>query len=303
MGRDQALAVATGQAVIPAPDQVAPPPAAPVDKLESTRFAHLAKKEAKIVADRELFSKDQEAFKREREELLKEREVVQSIKQKAEEFERLKATDVGAALKTLGFSETDIFNYIAAGELTTEQKAERAAKTTIEAWEKKQSEAMAAQQKAEAEAQEKKDAESVTAFKKIIADEISEQKETYQCINYYGPAAEEMIQLTFDEIASTEAKIPSLKEVMDLVEGYYENVYKEQAELPKFKPKTDSPAPAKKDEPLKPQVSPVPTKTASIPRTLTAKQGATVASTITKTLSRSEKRAELIEKLRGLGKK
>src|SRR5271165_5569431 len=128
MSKESAMAVATGQpvpapsspdlAAVPTPD-VASPPA----DLPSKAFGHLAKKEAELVRLREEFKKERESF-------TSEREKFQPVVKQYQDYLQLKSTDPIAAMKLIGFSDADIFNYMAAQqpeEQTLEQKAIAAA--------------------------------------------------------------------------------------------------------------------------------------------------------------------------------
>ena len=110
MSKESALATATATAA-PAPAPTAPPaspetPATASAPSDAARFAALAKKEAQIVKDRESFKREQEAF-------TAQRTRVEEVLKKAQQFEELKGKDQIAALKAVGFSETEIFNLFA----------------------------------------------------------------------------------------------------------------------------------------------------------------------------------------------
>src|SRR5580658_1141547 len=89
------------------------------ETVDSRRLALFAKKEAQMQREREAFQKTQEEFK-------KQREQVDVVQKRAKEFDDLRDKDPIAALKLLGFSEADIFNFMAQGE-KTEPSAEEIA--------------------------------------------------------------------------------------------------------------------------------------------------------------------------------
>lgn len=269
--------------------------------LDSTRLAHIAKKEALLV-------KDREAFKRERDDFLKEKEIVESIKQESENFKSLKSKDPIAALKLLGFTETDIFNYMSEQNQTPEQKAERAAMAKIEEFEARQNKLREEQLKAQQEAQAKRDAEAITSYKETISKEIQAKKDIYEFVAFHGPVAEDLVFETIQQVFDAEKIIIPIDEALKLVESYYEEMDKEMSTLKKRTPREIAIDKIKetvtKQEPLKAEVAPMPTKQQSNApsRTLTSKQTATVASNMQQNLSRSDKKRMLVERLRNLGK-
>lgn len=257
--------------------------------MESTRFAHLAKKEAELVKQRAEFKKEQET-------LTSEREKMKEIHQKLQQFEDMRVKDPVAALKLAGFSETDLFNFIAQAEdkSTPEEKAVRAAQAEIKKFQDEQA-------KKEKDAEEKRNAEAIDKFRKDISGHVASDKDKYEYCNYNGPLAEELIYETVAAVLEDSKELISVQEAAEMVESFYEEQDKAMATLKKRQPKVEAtPAPEAKEEPLKSQVAARPTTPS---KTLSSKTTATVGSTtIPRKETPQEKRDCLIQKLGSLGK-
>ena len=268
----------------PAPAAEGAAPAAnPQPALESTRFAQLAKKEAEL-------QKQREAFKAEQTQFMTERQKIVEIQKQLNGFNELKMKDPVAALKQMGFSETDLFNFIAAQEdkSTPEEKAAKAAQNEIQKFKDEQA-------KAAQEAQEAKNKQVLGQFRKNIAETITNDPEKYEYCNHYGPIAEELIYETVTAVLESDKELISVAEAAAMVEQYYEEEDKAMSSLKKRQPKAPAteaaPAP---EAALKPQVSPRP----SAGRTLSSKATASVASTVTAPRNETpdQKKARLIQK-------
>lgn len=291
MSRESAMAVATGtttpDAVVAAGVESATAVESTKDELVSTRIAHIAKFEAKK-------REEQEALKRDREEFNKSKSEFDPFYAKYKEFEAMRAKDPVAAIKMLGFSDTDYVNFVAAQEdkSTPEEKAAKVADAKI-------AEFKAEQAKKEKEAEAKRDQEAQDEFRKDIGTTIKADPEQFELCNYYGEAAEALIfktiQQGYEEDLKTnpEAKPMSLEDAAKLVEGYYEDFHVEANKLKKFNKTAEAPKEepvAKKEEPLKAEVKP-----GMPPRTLTNRVAPTAAaaSPAAKKESPAEKRARL----------
>ena len=291
MSKEAALAVAQTVAVetpTPQPTQESAPQAAPETapqasaqpEMQSKAFSHLAKKEAEL--------------RRRQDELKAEREKVTPILKKYEEFESLKKNDPIAAMKMLGFSETDIFNYMAQNapeELTPEQKAAAAAESAAEAKIKAFEDA---QSKKELERQKVADQQVIQAYRGEVSKLLKSKAEDFEYCNFQGAAAEELIYETVLAIAkeSNGQDVPTPLEAARMVEEYYEEQDKAMSKLKKRQPAN----PALPPEPVKPERS---RTLANMNKTIPARATATVASVkTTENESRSAKRERLIEKLR-----
>lgn len=303
MSKEAALAIATGS---PAPvkvdaqaslsisnDQGAAVNPAP-DELVSSRIAQIAKKEAKYQAEVETYKKQLADFHEQKGKF-------DPFYKKYQEFEELKSKDPVQAIKLLGFSDTDFINYVAAQEdkSTPEEKAAKIAQAEI----KKFTDAKA---KEDAEATEKRNQEAIVQFQKSIADTVKADADKYEYCNYFGEEATRLIYETVDAgykediKTNPNAEPMSAEEAAMLVEKYYEERDIAMASLKKRKPaeaKVDpvieSPKVPTKEEPLKAEVKP-----GMPPKTLTNKTAPTIASTIKKPETKSEKRERLMNALR-----
>ena len=268
----------------------------------STIPANLAKKEAEIV-------RKQLELKKQQEEWSPKLTKAEQILKIGEEFESLRKTDPVAALKKLGFSETEIFNFLAAQEKpepTAEEKAVAAAEAAAQAKIKEFEEAQAKKQKEDQELQDKK---TLDSFKSSISEVIKSDPEKFEYCHHKGAIAEALIyQLVLQSVADSKGKEAlSALEATELAEQYYEEEDKSMATLKKRTPvSTETPAPKE----------PTRTRTVSDPvggtsaakaaltrtRTLTNNATATVASTTTKRPETpQEKRARLEAILRNGG--
>lgn len=262
------------------------------DELVSSRIAQIARKEAK-------YREEQESLKREREELHKSKSEFDPFYAKYKEFESMRAKDPVAAIKMLGFSDTDYVNFVAAQEdkSTPEERAAKIADAKI-------AEFKAEQAKEKQSEEAKRNEESINGFKKNIGITVKTDSDRFEMCNFYGEAAQDLIFQTVQEAYQEDLKTNPQAEPMsaeaaaDLVEAYY----LEHAEsLTKLKKMTKAPPEpviepkvertTTKVEMPKAEVSPMP------PKTLTNRVGATVASTAPKMETRAEKRERLIRAL------
>jgi hypothetical protein len=256
--------------------------------LKSKAFVQLARKEADL--------------QRQRQEVAAEREKIQAAAQEYQKYLQLKQTDPVAALKVLGFSETDIFNYMAANqpvELSPEEKAAKAAESATEARIKAFEDAQAKKQQ---EAQEQADKRVIDQYRDNVAKIITGNPLKFEYCAYHGPAAQELIYETVKAIvdSSQGADVPTPEEAALLVEQFYEEEDKTMSTtIKKRQPKIE-------DQPLKAEVSPRPPERSRTlqqgpARTLPPRATATVASTTKMTETFAQKRERLIEKLKNGG--
>lgn len=259
-----------------------------VTELDSTRFAQLAKKESAL-------QKEREQFKLEKEANAQEKEKMKQIHKKLQDFEDMKGKDPVAALKLAGFSETDLFNFMAQAEdkSTPEEKAAKAAQTEIQKFRDEESKKVTLEQ-------ERRNTEALEQFQRDINTHITSDKDRYEYCNYHGQLAEELIKETVAAVLDESGgkDLITVEQAADMVEGYYEEQDKSMSTLKKRQPKVaDIPA-SVKEEPLKAQVSARPAS-----KGLSSKATATVSSTtIPRKESASEKRNRLIQKLGSMGK-
>lgn len=301
MSKEAALAAAG----VPAPSSPGLAPAnlppqesrAPAE-LDSSRFAKLAQKETEIVRARLELKKEQEA-------VLAEKERFKPIWERHKAFEETKSKDPIAALKMLGFSETDVINFMAAEakpEQTSEEKAiaaaQAAADERIKVFEESQSKKIR-------EEQQERDNKAIQGYKSTLSDTVEKDKDKYEYCAHYGSVATDLAYELAEQIAvkSEGKEVISAQEAIQMVEDYYEEQDKLMSSLKKRQPKTETP-PAKPAEPDK-KVTPgfpnaeQPKPTLSRTRTLTNSATASVASTRQKlNESKEQKRERLMNILR-----
>jgi hypothetical protein len=263
---------------------------------DSTAFSHLAKKEAELVRERE-------ALKAEKEETARQLEIAKKIKAEYDDYQSTKTKDPVAALKKLGFSETDIINYLAAEETREISPEEKAAKAAQDATEKRLKEFEEAQTQKQLEIQKAEDEKVIAGFKSQLGQTIAKDKEKFKYCDFYGPIAEDLAWRTVQQVVmdSKGTDILTAQEAIELVEGYYkdEDERMSKLRLPKAEPKEELPAPERTrtvtpGDPTQP-VRPTITKTRTLSNTTTA----TVAATRHKmNETREEKKARLAERLR-----
>lgn len=277
MSHESALAAAAPTPVAPVE---APIEGAAPTEIESTRFAHLTKKETEL-------QKQREEYKKEREALTAEKTKLTEVQKQLEAYEKAKTTDPVAALKLLGFSEKDVQAYMdaLANPGTPEEKARKAVQDELQRFKDEQA-------KQEASVTEKRNAEAIASFKKDIGSVVASDKDKYEFCNYYGALAEELIYETVSAVLQESGDLIPASEAADMVEQYYEEQAKAMKALKKLQ--------AKEEVAEEKLVAKIPEATKSAPaKTLTAKTTATTASTtITKKETSSEKRERLIKMLR-----
>ena len=243
MSREAAMNVATGQSAAPPVDPNAnvngnAAPAAP--DLDSARFASLAKKEADLV-------KRQQAFKAEQEKFGAERGQVQEILKRRDQFEETRKTDPVAALRLIGFSEQEIFNFLAAQEKKELSSEEKAAEVAAKVAEERIAAAKKEQEDRQAAIQKEQDERSLTEYKTSIGGFIEAHKDKYEYCAHYGPAAVEQAYLTVLQVVkdSKGQDIPTTEEVLDQLEELYEEEDKRLMAINKRKswsaPKEEAP--------------------------------------------------------------
>jgi len=288
MSAESAMALATGQqtttTVNPPVDVVQGINEAPKEspkELESTRFTLLAKKEAELV-------KQREEFKKEREAILAEREKFKPLHEKLAKFEELKKNNPIEAIKMLEFSDEDFINFMATREdnSSPEEKAAKAAQKEIERFQNEMRER-------ELKAQEESNNKIITEFKQSISSAFKSDPDKFELSNMVGVQAEELAYDFTAECVKLGMDAPTAQEAAEYVEQYYEEYFKSAMKSKKLTPKEaveQAKEQAAQIDQIKPEVSPR-------PKTLSSKATATVASTVTRKESPTEKRERLIRKL------
>lgn len=261
------------------------------DELVSSRIAQIAKKEAR-------YQEEMNKFKQERESFMKEKTEFEPLAKQWKEFQELKSKDPVAAIKHLGLSDTDFINFVAAQEDTStpEEKARKIVDAEIAKFRQEQ------EQEKQKTVQERH-TDTITGFKKNIDVTVKTNNDKLEFCNFYGEAAQDLIFETVntafqeDLKENPDATPMTAMEAAELVEQYYEDQWKQMGGLKKAKPETKVEEPvAKKEEPLKAEVSPG----RPIHKTLTNRVAPSTpaAAPERKMESREQKRQRLIDALR-----
>jgi len=260
-----------------ATEQGAANPSASQTQLPSTQFAQLARKEAEFV-------RRSQAFKKEQEQVLKEKAEVQKYRATIQQYEEQKKTDPVAALKMLGFTEADIFNYMAANEKKEPTPEERAAQAATEAAEARIKAFEESQKKAQLDQMNRQDMSVINSYKADLSQVIRKDAEKFPYSNYWGSEAADLAYTIAEQVVlqSQGKDYISAQEAVELAEEYYRNKDEDMDRI--RKPKVPPAPPASKD--------PVRTRTISTPepmhapkpaiqrtRTINGQSTATVAST------------------------
>lgn len=303
MSKESAMAVATASVPIPttqvdSPAQLSTETAKP---LPSTALGQLARKEAELV--------------RQKQEFKKERESLEVDKKRVQEFETKFKQDPVGAIKGLGYSETDIFNYLANQEKpepTAEEKAAAAAKEAVDnslkTWEQAQTEK-------QVKAQQDQDNSLIDGYKRELSKAIESNKDQFEYCSYYGKEAQDLAyEITLAVVKESDGKeVISPEEAIKMAEEYFEMKDNEMMNLRKRQSKFKPSEPTKTAQPERTRtVSTPPTAgeqpklptTVSRVRTLTNAATSTVASArINRLETREQKRERLINQLRESGLK
>lgn len=296
MSKESAMAALTGTPAPSSPGLSAVPNAEP-QALQSTPFAQLAKKEEEIVRQRN-------DVKRDREQIESEKQKILAIRKEYDNYTATKATDPVKALKMLGFTEADIFNYMAGNqpeELSPEQKAvkaaEEAADARIKAFEDSQTKRVQEEQK-------KSDDALVQGYRREAAKVVESNSDDFKYCNFYGPIAQDLIYETVLAIVkeSDGKDVVTPKEAAEMVEQYY----REQDEaMSKLRTPATNVEPVKADTTRSRTVTPgfaqtdQPKPTITKTRTLHSATTSTVASMRqNRNETREQKRERLMDALR-----
>lgn len=253
MSKETAMAMAIGSPdPIPANAPVigSPLPQAPISEapkeLESARFAAQARKEAEFVKRQQSLRMEQEKFEAEKKDILARRKSYDEVMARANQFEETRKTDPVAALKLIGFSDTDIFNFLASQEKKDATPAETAAEVAKKVAEEMVDQKLSAKDKEQAEKEKKTQADEDTRllgeFKTGLGDFIESNKEKYEYCAHYGPAALDLAYRTTLQIVqdSKGEDIPTYDEVIAMVEELYEEEAKDIMALKKNQPKVEA---------------------------------------------------------------
>lgn len=295
MSKDAAMALLTGSSVPtqnPSPPQsevtsipsegVSPSAASsPPKELQSTPFSQLAKKESDLVRQKQEIKKQQEL-------MASEKAKMSEIQKQVQLFEETKKKDPIAALKMIGFTETDIFNYMAAQEKPELSPEEKAAQAAVEATEAKLKAYEEAQLKKVQEEQTKRDQSLIQGFKEDLNQVIASDPVQFEYCHHYGPVAQELMYETTLAVyqASDGKEVLTPREAAEMVEAYYEEQDKLMSSLKKRQPTPVAPsaseeaqAPTRSRTVTTPAGSEPPKPVIHKTRTLTNAATGTVAST------------------------
>lgn len=274
----------------------------PAQNLDASRLAIFAKKEAK-------FRQEQEAFRLEREKWQQELELAKTTNQRVRDFEDLAKKDKIAALKQLGWSDTDIIN--AMNPENNEPSAEEIArKIAQEETQKIRDE----QKQREEEAAKAQNEALITQLKTDIGSAIKANAEKFEFCNFEGAEAEAQAYQIIVENLRENGELLSVEEALEITEEYYE----ERAKAVLSGVKKLKPAPAAETttasgaEPAgattsrgantgKPPVSNVPQKSKTLTNSVTATTTALASTTQNKRETPAEKRERLINEIKTRG--
>ncbi len=273
------------------PQESAPSPEA--KNIDSDRFAMLAKKEARLQKEREEWKLNTQKERAEIEDLKKR---LKDPYDKIQEFEKLRSEDPIAALKSIGFSETDIFNYLAGQEKkepTVDELARAAATEELNKYKEEQAKIANDLNKAKEKA-------LIDQYSGQIGDVIKANPEKYEYLNYYGSIATELAMEFATENARMNGELLSPEEAAQAVEEYYEeqdkamSVIKKRNPAPRIDPLPETGV-GKQDVRTRTLAQ---TPGAQPMKTLTNKVAATTASTITRKETHEQKKERLISALK-----
>lgn len=248
----------------------------------SSQLNHLAKKEAKLLAEREAFKKEQEEFQ-----VLRTR--AQEFYDKAKAFEDTRKADPIKAMKDLGFTEKEIIDY-----LSQEEAPKASTEEIVQAELKKYKEE---EQLKVVEAQKVNDQKLITQFRTTLSSIVTKDPEKYELCAHHGAVAEEiMFELALQE--AKEGKIPNPESIAQEVEDFYYQQFEAMSKLKKLTPKEQAVLEAAKPERTR-VVHPPQDVVKPKATTLTNRIAATTAA-IAKPANRTETREEKRSRLEAL---
>lgn len=211
------------------PDSTIPTEQSKKDNLDAGRLAIFAKKEAAIVREKEqLKLRWAEADK-------KEKEASEKI-DRARKFEELRAKDPIEAMKFLGFTDTEIFNYMAGQEKKDPTPEEIARKTAQEETQKIRDEI--AQEKKTLE--ETRNQRLIDNLKSDIGSKIKSDPEKYEYCAFEGVMAERQAYEFIVAVLKESNELISIDEALQMTESLYESRDKAMTGLKKRKPIIES---------------------------------------------------------------
>lgn len=260
--------------------------------LASDAMAIQARKEAKFVRERNEWNKKRDQEQAEIETLKKQ---LREPYDKIQAFEAKRKENPIEALKEIGFTETEIFNFMASQEKkepTVEELARAATQEEIGKFKEEQA-------KLTAEAQKARDEGVITKFKTSIKASVEAGKDKYEYLAFNGSLAEELIYGYVNEVLKESGELIDLKEAMDDVETYYEEQDKAMSGIKKRQPKeASSPGLTPAKEPQRTRTITPPLQPNPPSKTLTNKMAPSTASTVRRAETHEQKKQRLIEALK-----
>ncbi len=262
--------------------------------LDSDAAAIMARKEAKFVRERNEWNKKRETEQAEIEDLKKK---LKDPYDKIQAFEAKRKENPIEALKEIGFSETEIFNFLSSQEKkepTTDEIARTAAQEELAKFKEEQA-------KLTSDAQKSRDETVISKFKSSIKESISAGKDKYEYLAFNGPLAEELVYDTVNEILKDTGELIDLKEALELVENYYEEQDKAMAQIKKRQVSSQSPGQAPSDvkkEPERTRTITPPPQPNPPAKTLTNKLSPSSSSMVKRQETSEQKKARLIDALK-----
>lgn len=298
MSKESAMNLATtSTTTITPPISVVEPPAATstiIPEKDQERFAKLAAKETEIQKAREVFKVEQES-------LYEEKRKARLVNEEYEKFQKLKQENPIEALKLTGFTETDIINFLAEKkEATPEEIATAKAQEIVATELKKRDEASALQATKEATERSER---TIKSFREGISGVIQKDAEKYEFCAFKGPEAEAQIYENVLALYKTDPTLTPHNALLQAIEDA-EKYYKDEAEdmtkkIKSLQPKVEiAPVKTPPQRIRSPSLPQIPQKEVA---TLTNKATATVASTVVKKETASEKKERLINQIRTHG--
>lgn len=277
---------------------VDPPPVAPKDDLNASRLAIFAKKEAALHRERE-------ALKTERDSWQKEKEEAEGYRTKGKTFDDMRAKDPIAALKVLGFTDTEIMNFLAEGEKKEASPEDIARKIAQEEAQKIRDELKAQHEAGEKDQQEK----AIARLKSDITSTIKTQADKFEYCSFEGPEAELQVYEIIVENLRENGELLDVEQAFQMAEEYYEARDKAMAGLKKRQPIPATPAAEPDTLPPTGDTAARGGRTGSAPtsnvpqppqrpKTLTNAVAATAGATIPRRETPAEKRERLINALK-----
>lgn len=266
--------------------------------VDDKRLSILIKKEADLFKQREAINKDKTDLATKAAEYDR---VINRIK----EFETTAKTDKVAALKMLGWTDTDIVNAMNA-EPGQVNAAEEARKIALEEVGKIRKELTEKEQKEKSD----RDVSLVNNFKADISKTIKEKADKYEFCALEGAEAERLAYHMVDQNLRINKELITIDEALDMVEEVYEQKYRAAQKLKKLQPVTEAVAEPTTTAEVqrgqfagRPPVSNTPqpaAQPAARPRTLTNAVTPTAASTTNNAVRETPeaKRARLADAIR-----